>query len=70
MISLRRPPNLPWRDQYGSEAFKEGTGQRAIAEKAAQIYDQPSLALKGGFFYYLYNSKERVSILLKMALQT
>ena len=62
MISLQRPPNLPWGDQYALEPFKEGTGQRAIAEKAVEIYDQPNLALKDGFFYYLYNSKERVSI--------
>ena len=50
MISFRRPPNLPWRDQYGLEPFKEETGQCAIAEKATEIYDQPNLALKGGFF--------------------
>lgn len=61
MISLRRPPNLPWGDHYCLEPFKEGTGQRAIAEMAAEIYNQPNLAQKGGFFYRLYNSKERVS---------
>ena len=62
MISLQRPPNLPWGDHYGLELFKEGTSQHAIAEKAAEIYDQPNLALKGGFFYYLYYTKERISI--------
>ena len=64
MISLRRPPNLPWGDQYSVEPFRQGTGQRAIAEKAAEIYDQPQLAEKGGFFYHLYNTKDRVRAVL------
>lgn len=63
MISIRRPANLPWGHQYGLQTFREGTGQRAIAEMAAETYDQLDLALKGGFFYHLYNTKERVSIL-------
>lgn len=58
---ITRPPGLPWGDQYSLEPFKEGTGQRAIAEMAAEIYDQPALADKGGFFFHLYNTKERVS---------
>ena len=45
------------------EPFRKGTGQHAIAEMAAEIYDQPILAQKGGFFYHLYNSKDRVSTL-------
>ena len=62
MISLRRPPNLRLGDHYSLGPFGEGTGQRAIAEKAAQMYDQPELAQKGGFFYHLYNSKEWVGV--------
>ena len=69
MISLRMPPNLPWEDHYGLGPFREGSGQRAIAEKAAAMYDQSNLAGKGGIFYHLYNSKDRVSIFPTLCLQ-
>lgn len=61
-VSLLVKPALG--DHYDISPFLEGTGQRIIAEVAAEKYDNPVLALIGGFFYRIHREKEWVSIIL------
>lgn len=62
-IELKLHPNLPWGDHYDISPFPEGTGQRIIAEVAAEKYDNPALSLIGGFFFRIYREKDRVSMI-------
>ena len=53
--------NVPWGDSYDGTAFRKGTPQHAIAEKAADIFKIPALADIGGFFYKTTCARDRVS---------
>ena len=54
-------PDTPWGDSYDGSPFKKGTGQRAVAERAATIFKKPELADIGGFFYRIHSVRDRVS---------
>lgn len=54
-------PDTPWGDSYDGSAFKKGTAQRAVAERAAIIFKKPELADIGGFFYKTHSVRDRVS---------
>lgn len=54
-------PDMPWGDSYDGSPFKKGTGQRAVAERAATIFKKPELAGIGGFFYRIHSVRDRVS---------
>jgi len=55
--------DTPWGDKYDMTTFQLGTRQQVIAKKVAQQYNDPKLALIGGFFYKINNVPKRAYFL-------
>jgi hypothetical protein len=62
-ITIKVDPDLPWGDHYNTSPFLPGTAQRLVAEEAALLYGNADLCNIGGFFYCLYQEKDRVTLL-------
>lgn len=61
LLAVSMDAKVPWGDSYDGTPFRKGTAQRAIADKAADIFKIPALADIGGFFYKTTCARDRVS---------
>ena len=61
LLAVSMNANVLWGDSYDGTAFRKGTAQRTIVEKAADIFKIPALADIGGFFYKTTCARDRVS---------
>jgi hypothetical protein len=63
LLKVHCEADTPWGDSYDMITFELGTRQQVVAEKVTQQYNDPRLALIGGFFYKINNVTKRVSFL-------